>query len=49
MNSNTATVIMFFLFMAGVCTAIYVTECGWWLLAPALFNWESHEDDNKKE
>lgn len=50
MNSHTAVVIMFFLFMAGICTAIYVTECGWWLLAVAFFKWESHEEkDNEKE
>ena len=50
MNSHTAAVIIFFLFMAGICTAIYVTESGWWLFCIALFDWESgtEKDDNKE-
>lgn len=49
MKSHTAVVIMFFLFMIGICTAIYVTKSGWWLLTIALFDWESaEEDDNDK-
>lgn len=41
MNSHTAVVLMFLLLMIGICTAIYVTESGWWLLAICLFSWES--------